>query len=591
MYLKPINWSSFKHALTRKKEITGDGESKLVKVLSTLDLVALGIGSTLGAGIYVLAGDVAKHTAGPAIVISFFIAAVASVLAGLCYAEFGARVPKAGSAYVYTYVCIGEFLAFVIGWNLILEYLIGSATVTKAIFTYLDELTSNKMSGFFNSTVPIHAEGFGQYTDFFSLVFAFVFSVGIAFGAKESSLINNIFTLINLTVISTVIVSGFWKADTSLWAIPKREVPEGFGEGGFAPYGLKGIIKGAARCFFAFIGFDCIATAGEEAKNPKKSIPIGVVLSLIIVFLAYFGASAMITLMLPYYEQDPNAPLIYIYEQMDWQVLKYLVSAGALCGLFSSLLGAMFPLPRIIYAMASDGLIFKFLSKVHPKFHTPFMGTVIAGIITGILACVFDLEKLTNMMSIGTLFAYSMVAACVLVLRYSEEKSNKDYVITEKSLYKIIMREVISPQSRVPTKFTSKFVSVMILIFGTLSLIGSGFIRIFEDDLNEAWLIITLCLIFLSLFIILLLVSLQPKSTDTLTFSVPLVPWIPGISILINIYLMTTLPSTTWAYYLGWMIIGFCIYFAYGFWNSKEGDKNDTKSAEQMRQNVETSNF
>ncbi|KAL3268953.1 hypothetical protein HHI36_008039 [Cryptolaemus montrouzieri] len=583
MYLRPISWYSFKYALTRKKEVTFDSESKLSKVLSTLDLVALGIGSTLGAGIYVLAGDVAKHTSGPAIVISFLIAAIASVLAGLCYAEFGARVPKAGSAYVYTYVCIGEFCAFIIGWNLILEYLIGSATVTKAIFTYLDELTSKRMSDFFVHTVPIHVDGFGNYTDFFSLGLATLFSVGIAFGAKESSVINNIFTLVNLLVVSTVIISGFWKANPSLWNI-KTGIPEGYGKGGFAPYGLKGIIKGAARCFFAFIGFDCIATAGEEAKNPQKSIPIGVVCSLIIVFLAYFGASGMITMMVPYYEQDTNAPLIYVYEKMNWPILKYLVSVGAICGLFASLLGAMFPLPRIIYAMASDGLIFKCLSRVHPKFHTPFMGTMIAGTIAGVLACLFDLEKLTNMMSIGTLFAYSMVAACVLVLRYREDqsvettKSNK-----ESTFYKKFIKEIICPQTRIPTKFSSKFVSNMIFLFVFLALVGSGIMKIFEENLNngDVWLIIILGFILCTLFIILALVSMQPASSNILTFSVPFVPWIPGVSIMINIYLMTTLPNSTWTYYLGWMIIGLIIYFLYGFWNSQEGkEKNEQEEVE-----------
>ncbi|XP_044754760.1 cationic amino acid transporter 2-like isoform X1 [Coccinella septempunctata] len=591
MYLKPVNWSSFKHALTRKKIVDYDEESKLSKVLSTVDLVALGIGSTLGAGIYVLAGDVARNTAGPAIVISFFIAAVASVLAGLCYAEFGARVPKAGSAYIYTYVCIGEFCAFIIGWNLILEYLIGSATVTKAIFTYLDKLTDEKMSDFFNSTVPIHADGFGNFTDLFSLTLAILFSVAIAFGVKESSFINNIFTLTNLTVVCTVIISGFWKADTSYWSIPKEKIPSGYGDGGFAPYGIKGIIKGAARCFFAFIGFDCIATAGEEAKNPQKSIPIGVVVSLIIVFLAYFGASAMITLMLPYYEQDRDAPLIYVYERMGWPVLKYLVSIGALCGLFASLLGAMFPLPRIIYAMASDGLIFRFLSKVHPKFHTPFMGTLVAGTIAGVLACLFDLEKLSSMMSIGTLFAYSMVAACVMVLRYSEEKSVKPKDSKEETLYKVFLRQIIFPQSDVPTKLTSKFVSSMIMSFGFLCLFGSGLLAVFEEELNkgEIWLFTLLGFIAVSLFLILLLVSLQPTSSQTLTFTVPLVPWIPGLSIMINTYLMTTLPTSTWIYYLCWMAIGLLIYFLYGFWNSLEGHKNSDTYPLRKRKDVESS--
>lgn len=586
MFLKSLTWGSVRNALTRRKLINFDEVSNLAKVLGTVDLVSLGIGSTLGAGIYVLAGDVAKKDTGPAIIVSFFIAAAASILAGLCYAEFGARVPKAGSAYVYTYVCIGEFCAFIIGWNLILEYLIGSATVTKAIFTYLDELMHKEMSSFFTQNVPITFDGLSNYFDFFSLGFALVFAVGIAFGVKESSLVNNVCTLVNLSVVSTVIISGFWRADLTLWNIPKKKVPSGFGDGGFAPYGVKGIIKGAARCFFAFIGFDCIATAGEEAKNPQKSIPIGVVMSLVIVFLAYFGASAMITLMLPYYEQDANAPLTHLYDVIGWKVLKYLVTVGALCGLLASLLGAMFPLPRIIYAMANDGLIFKFLSNVHPKFHTPFLGTLVGGIITGVLASLFDVEKLSSMMSIGTLFAYSMVAACVLVLRYGADDISKKEKNIKSQEFK--MQHLFFPASEVPTKQSAHLVSSLILLFGVLVLTMSWGLLYFEKNVirGEIFALSITIFTFACLILILVIISFQPKSEKSLTFSVPFVPWIPGFSIGINIYLMTTLPGQTWTYYLYWMGIGLTIYFLYGIWNSKEGKNNNNNSIEQKADGV-----
>lgn len=376
------SWSETHKSLSRKKLILQNDDTKLAKVLSTLDLTALGVGSTLGVGVYVLAGEVAKNTAGPAVIISFLIAALASILAGLCYAEFGARVPKAGSAYVYSYVCIGEFFAFIIGWNLILEYLIGSASCLKALFLYFDNLADNSMSTFFNETMPIGSVQVGGYADIFSLTLSIVFAVALAFGAKESSLVNNVFTFVNICIVLLVITSGIFKSDPKNWNRTAKEAM-GIGLGGFAPYGIKGIIKGAAKCFYGFIGFDCIATAGEEAKTPQKSIPIGVVMSLLIVFLAYFGMSTVLTMMLPYYAQDTTAPLPHVYEQIGWTAVKYVVSIGACCGLFSSLLGAMFPLPRIIYAMASDGLLFKSLAKVHPKFQTPFAGTLLAGAVTG----------------------------------------------------------------------------------------------------------------------------------------------------------------------------------------------------------------
>ncbi|VVC93988.1 unnamed protein product [Leptidea sinapis] len=226
--------------------------------------------------------------------------------------------------------------------------------------------------------------------------------LGLAFGVKESTKFNNFCTGVNLCVVLFVIISGSFKADTKNWRIPASEVPrtgsKDFGSGGFAPYGLAGIIRGAAVCFYGFIGFDCVATAGEEARRPQKSIPFAVVASLLVVFLAYCGVSCVLTLMLPYYMQDEKAPL----------------------------LGAVFPLPRIIYAMSSDGLLFQFMGRVSEKYQTPLVGTLVAGLFTGTLAMLFELEQLIHMMSIGTLLAYSMVASCVLLLRYETSQSGRN---------------------------------------------------------------------------------------------------------------------------------------------------------------------
>ncbi|KAL6448329.1 hypothetical protein ACFW04_000342 [Cataglyphis niger] len=404
---------------SRKKVVDITQDSKLARVLSTLDLTALGIGSTLGVGVYVLAGTVARSTAGPAVVISFAIAAIASMFAGLCYAEFGARVPRAGSAYVYSYVTMGEFVAFLIGWTLILEYVIGSASVVRGLSTYVDALFNNSMRNAFESAAHIDINHLSSYPDFFAFGITLLFSVALAFGAKESSLANNFFTLVNLSVVLFVIIAGSFKANISNWKTETKctKTDCQFGTGGFMPYGISGVISGAATCFYGFIGFDCVATTGEEAKYPQRSIPIAIVASLTIVFLAYFGVSVVLTTVLPYYEQDPEAPFPHLFKTIGWEWAKWLVSIGAICGLCASLLGAMFPLPRVIYAMASDGLIFKWMGKVSSRFQTPIMGTLSAGLLTGILAAIFELTQLVNMMSIGTLLAYSIVASCVLILR------------------------------------------------------------------------------------------------------------------------------------------------------------------------------
>lgn len=290
--------------------------------------------------------------------------------------------------------------------------------MAKALSTYVDALFNQAMQRFFLEYFPMDQPGLSEYVDFFSLSITFAFAMALAFGAKESSTINNIFTLINLAVVVFVIVTAAFLADVSNWSIPADQVPEGAGTGGFAPFGLAGIIRGAAVCFYGFIGFDVIATAGEETKNPKRSIPISVIVSLSVIFAAYFTLSTVLTMTLPYYEQDEQAPIVYVFMVNGWSVARYIVSIGAIFGLCASLMGSMFPLPRVIYAMAADGLIFRFMGSIHERFKTPMYGTLLAGGMTGTLSAVFNLNQLVSMMSIGTLLAYSMVAGCVMLLRY-----------------------------------------------------------------------------------------------------------------------------------------------------------------------------
>nr|CAD7430364.1 unnamed protein product [Timema monikensis] len=419
-------------ALTRRKRLDTLSleESKLARVLNTVDLTALGVGSTLGVGVYVLAGDVSKNLAGPAVVLSFLFAAVASLFAALCYAEFGARVPKTGSAYVYSYVCVGEFVAFIIGWNLILEYAIGktapvhpteirisispssavelnttsalanyateagSASVAKGLSLYLDSLLNNTMKEAFRTIAPMNISFMSSYFDFFS------FSASMSLTANPQN-----------------------------WKISKQDIPPGVngGKGGFLPFGFVGALKGAATCFYGFVGFDCIATTGEEVKNPQKAIPVSIITSLVIIFFSYFGISTVLTMMWPYYKQDEDAPIPFVFKEVGWPIAQWIVAVGGIFGLCASLFGAMFPLPRIIYAMATDGLLFKFLGLVHPTFQTPLVGTLIAGTFTGLMSALFELEQLVNMMSIGTLIAYTIVAACVLLLRYKAELDEEGY--------------------------------------------------------------------------------------------------------------------------------------------------------------------
>lgn len=397
--------------MNRTKQLPVDlMETPLNRCLSTFDITLLGIGHMVGAGIYVLTGTVAKDTAGPAIVLSFILAAFASMLAALCYAEFGTRVPKAGSAYVYTYVSIGEFWAFIIGWNILLEHMLGAASVARAWSGYIDSIVNGYIA---NTTIEwtgeMHEQLLAKYPDILAFMVCICYAAALATGVKTTALLNGILTMINIIVILLVISLGFWYANPRNWSAA---------EGGFLPYGFSGVVAGAASCFYAFVGFDSIATCSEEARNPTVSIPLATMLSLCIVATAYVLVSAALTLMIPYYSINPAAALPDAFGALNMPWAKYFISIGALCGMTTTLLGSLFGLPRIIYAMSSDGLLFSCFSKINTRTQVPLLNLFVAGICSALLALLFDLEKLVEFMSIGTLLAYTIVSACVIILRY-----------------------------------------------------------------------------------------------------------------------------------------------------------------------------
>lgn len=569
-------------ALTRKKTDLGKpDEEKLNRVLNLFDLVFLSTGATLGCGVYVLAGAVSKSIAGPAVVVSFAIAAVVSAFSGLCYAEFAGRVPKAGSAYIYSYVAVGEFTAFVIGWNLLIEHLIGTAAVAKAMSNYCDSLLGNPQKRFMMEHFPIHIGFLADYPDLASFTVIVVVSLLVAWGVRESSYTNNIFTTLNLITVSAVIVTGFYAAKFSNWTIPKSEIPPEVkgGEGGFLPFGWVGVAAGAAKCFYGFIGFDSIATTGEETKNPKRDIPLAIILSLVLSTIAYCSIATVLTLMWPYYAQDPDAPFPALYENLGMPTIKAVVTGGAIFALCTSLLGAIFPLPRILYSMASDGLIFKFFAKVNDKTKTPLISTVICGMFAGFLAAVFNLEQLIDMASIGTLQAYTIVCICVLVLRYSDIEQPMQESITSKSQTKTINTWMNFSNTKVPNPDTQYVSRVLILIFSIFSFvfgISLSNMASHSGTTRNVLMIINI-LSLLVLLVTMLMMSRLPKAQEDLSFKVPFVPIIPCLSIVLNVYLMMELEYKTWIRFIVWIGCGLMIYLFYGIHHSKEGQKQRNK--------------
>jgi len=427
----------------------------------------------------------------------------------------------------------------------------------------------------------------------------------LTLGVKESTRFNSIFTCVNILVVLYVVSCGIFKADFHNWNLSHDEVPhrssngntnKDGGAGGFFPFGISGMMAGAATCFFAFIGFDVIATTGEEAKNPQKSIPLAISSSLLLVFLAYFAVSGIQTLMWPYWDQNTAAPLPYVFQKVGWPFAKWVVSIGALAGLSTSLLGAMFPLPRILYSMATDGVIFRQLADIHPRYQTPLLATIVSGFLAACLSAIFDIQQLADMMSIGTLLAYSLVAISVVILRYSDkvlyaddtsggimspqdvevvysvevsnESPNHDNSVN-KSVNPVVLLLNLKNEMT-PTEDSARMSLILITTICSLIVTFNLLMVTLEDYLFEMNNIAVIIIFFVGLLVILsmLLLIRQPQSSAKLSFQVPFVPIIPFLSVGINVYLMMKLSTATWIRFAIWMMIGFAIYFGYGISHS-----------------------
>lgn len=396
-----------------------EGEVQLKRTLTARQLVALGIGAVIGAGIFVLSGQAAAAHAGPAIMLSFVIAGIACAFAGLCYAEFAAMMPVSGSAYSYSYATLGEVVAWFIGWNLVLEYMFAASTVAVGWSGYLNSLLQTLGLALPSSlaAAPFDVVG-GRLTStggFINLpAVAIIGAVSwlCYVGMRQSAVVNSVIVTIKLVVIFLFIAFGAKYVNTANW---HPFIPAAQGPGKF---GFDGVVRGAAIVFFAYIGFDAVSTAAGEAKNPQRDMPIGILGSLFFCTVVYIVVAAVLTGMVPYTQLGtprPVATALEAYPSLLW--LKTIVEVGAIAGLSSVILVMLMSQPRIFYSMAHDGLLPPMFGKVHPKFHTPYRGTIVVGIFAAVLAGFLPIGFLGDLVSMGTLLAFATVSAGVLVLR------------------------------------------------------------------------------------------------------------------------------------------------------------------------------
>uniref|UniRef100_A0A480KE48 Cationic amino acid transporter 3 n=1 Tax=Sus scrofa TaxID=9823 RepID=A0A480KE48_PIG len=594
----------FGEKLVRRRPLEPRDESEIpTPHLNSFDLVVFGVNRTLRVGVYILAGSVAVYVAGPGIIVSLLVAGFFSMLSGFYFAEFGARVPRSGSVYLYSYVTMGQLYAFITGWTLILHFILATAYLTRAWSYTFDSLIGNHISQKLEGTFSEHTPSFlAPYPDFVALALVLLMAGLVLLGVHDSALVSKVSAGINVLLLSFMILSGFIKGDLHNWQLTEQDYKLAtsvssdsyslgpLGSGGFVPFGFEGILRGAAMPFYSYFGLNAIITTGKETPNPQRSIPwsIGIIIS--ICFLAYSGVSAALTLMVPYYQIHPYNPLPQAFHHVGWAPAGYFVAVVILCALFYSLLLVMLTMSRLICAMAEDGLLFRGLGQIYARRGTPIVAILVSAILSGITALLLEIFRVVELMSVGALFVYFLVTFSVLVLRYQPDQSfsNKEKVEEEIEMEPIVegnpspsvpeagtsnpLKSLCNPISTTPTLKSGQIVYgctfLLVLLLTILSLLLAQWpSHVFSGDPGFTAGAVLLLLLIAGITAI---IWRQPQNPSPLPFRVPALPVLSVLSIFVTVYLMMQLSSVTWAQFGIWNAIGLAIYFGYGIRHSPE---------------------
>jgi APA family basic amino acid/polyamine antiporter len=432
-------FQDFIQKLFRKKDIVAilheaeTTNSGLRRTLTATNLVALGIGAIVGTGIFVITGQAAAQYAGPALTISFVISALGCIFAGFCYSEFSAMIPVSGSVYSYSYTTIGEFLAWFIGWDLILEYLFACSTVAVGWSGYMQSLLQGwgvHLPHHLTQSTLEHVKGewilTGSLVNFPAICIVAIITTLLLCGIRQSAWVNSVIVVIKVSVILLFIGFGLSHIDTSNW-VPY--IPENTGE--FGHFGFSGILRGAAVVFFAYLGFDALSTAAQETRNPQRDMPKGILISLIVCALLYVAVTAVLTGIVKYDQLNVDAPIAlaidYAGAKLAW--MSPLIKLGAIAGISSVVLVMMMGQSRIYFALSKDGLLPPLFSKVGAKRGVPTNATIFAGIATSVIAGIFPLSVLSELVSIGTLMAFAIVCISVMVLRKTHPELKRPFKV------------------------------------------------------------------------------------------------------------------------------------------------------------------